>query len=168
MRSAWAVVLAPILILGVPAPVVAAPPPAPAHAQAVDAFDDIETDKRTRPVAPGLTLTSFDRYHAAGWLRADALTADLSGKLTVDYVNSGAVTRDEPLRAAVDRSRAVAAVNGDFFDINNSGAAQGIGVRSGELIQSPVAGHSNAAAISAEGLGRIIQAGFEGTATLPA
>ena len=128
----------------------------------------LETAKTVRPVAPGLDLTSFDRYDADGWLRADALTADLSGGVSVDYVNSGAVTRDEPLRAAVDRSRAVAAVNGDFFDINNSGAAQGVGIRSGELIQSPVAGHTNAAAISAEGLGRIIQVGFEGTATLPA
>ncbi|RQW92635.1 phosphodiester glycosidase family protein [Micromonospora globispora] len=128
----------------------------------------LETAKTVRPVAPGLDLTSFDRYDADGWLRADALTADLSGGVSVDYVNSGAVTRDEPLRAAVDRSRAVAAVNGDFFDINNSGAAQGVGIRSGELIQSPVAGHTNAAAITAEGLGRIIQVGFEGTATLPA
>ncbi|MFD2768282.1 phosphodiester glycosidase family protein [Micromonospora eburnea] len=128
----------------------------------------LETAKTTRPVAPGLDLTSFDRYDAAGWLRADALTADLSGGVTVDYVNSGVVTRDEPLRAAVDRSRAVAAVNGDFFDINASGAAQGIGIRSGELIQSPVAGHTNAAAISPQGLGRIIQIGFEGSAVLPA
>ncbi|GAA2705874.1 hypothetical protein GCM10010429_15350 [Micromonospora olivasterospora] len=85
----------------------------------------------------------------------------------MDYVNSGAVTKAEPLRGAVDRSRAVAAVNGDFFDINNSGAAQGIGVRAGELVQSPVAGHTNAVAIDAEGLGRVIQVHFDGTATLP-
>ncbi|WP_446216672.1 phosphodiester glycosidase family protein [Micromonospora sp. IBHARD004] len=139
-----------------------------AAAAGVEPADGLETAKAIRPVAPGLDLTSFDRYDAEGWLRADALTADLSGGVTVDYVNSGAVTRDEPLRAAVDRSRAVAAVNGDFFDINNSGAAQGVGIRSGDLIQSPVAGHPNAAAISAEGLGRIIQVGFEGSATLPA
>ncbi|MDZ5444746.1 phosphodiester glycosidase family protein [Micromonospora sp. 4G57] len=141
---------------------------APAGTAGVEPAGGLETAKSTRPVAPGLDLTSFDRYDAEGWLRADALTADLSGGVTVDYVNSGTVTRDEPLRAAVDRSRAVAAVNGDFFDINNSGAAQGIGIRSGDLIQSPVAGHPNAAAISAEGLGRVIQVGFEGTATLPA
>ncbi|BCB84670.1 hypothetical protein Psuf_019830 [Phytohabitans suffuscus] len=111
-------------------------------ARGVDAFDDIETARRVRPVAPGLTLTSFDRYHAAGWLRADALTADLSGELSADYVNSGEVARTEPLRTAADRTRAVAAVNGDFFDINASGAAQGIGIQSGRLIQSPVRGAS--------------------------
>ncbi|WP_229402981.1 phosphodiester glycosidase family protein [Micromonospora okii] len=136
-------------------------------ASGVEPAGGLETAKTVRPVAPGLDLTSFDRYDADGWLRADALTADLTGGVTVDYVNSGEVAKAEPLRAAADRSRAVAAVNGDFFDINNSGAAQGVGVRSGELVQSPVAGHTNAAAISADGLGRVIQVNFDGTATLP-
>ncbi|WP_405100162.1 phosphodiester glycosidase family protein [Micromonospora sp. NBC_01412] len=137
-------------------------------ASGVEPAGGLETAKTVRPVAPGLDLTSFDRYDADGWLRADALTADLTGGVTVDYVNSGEVSKAEPLRGAVDRSRAVAAVNGDFFDINNSGAAQGIGVRAGELVQSPVAGHNNAVAISADGLGRVIQVNFDGTATLPA
>ncbi|MEH1013890.1 phosphodiester glycosidase family protein [Micromonospora sp. CPCC 206060] len=141
--------------------------PAARTGAGVEPAGGIETATRTRPVAPGVQLTSFDRYDANGWLRADALTTDLTGGATVDYVNSGAVSRAEPLRGAVDRSRAVAAVNGDFFDINNSGAAQGIGIRSGELIQSPVAGHPNAAAISPDGIGRIIQVAFDGTATLP-
>ncbi|MFC0005979.1 phosphodiester glycosidase family protein [Micromonospora siamensis] len=160
---------APVASSGPAGPVTLArrPTPAAAPVAGLEPAGGLETAKTTRPVAPGLDLTSFDRYDAEGWLRADALTADLSGGLTVDYVNSGAVTRDEPLRAAVDRSRAVAAVNGDFFDINNSGAAQGVGIRSGELIQSPVAGHPNAAALDGAGLGRIIQVGFEGTATLP-
>ncbi|MEV4493025.1 phosphodiester glycosidase family protein [Micromonospora coxensis] len=134
----------------------------------VEPAGGLETERTTRPVAPGLQLTSFDRYDAAGWLRADALTADLGGGLRVDYVNSGAVAKAEPLRGAVDRSRAVAAVNGDFFDINNSGAAQGVGIQDGELVQSPVAGHHNAAAITADGLGRVVQVHFDGTATLPA
>ncbi|MGI5212255.1 phosphodiester glycosidase family protein [Plantactinospora sp. CA-290183] len=134
---------------------------------AVEPADGIETETRTRPVAPGLDLTSYDRYDANGWLRADALTADLSGGLTVDYVNSGEVARTEPLRRAVDRAGAVAAVNGDFFDINNSGAAQGVGIQGGRLIQSPVAGHEEAAGVTADGVGRVIQVHFDGTATLP-
>ncbi|MFF0317859.1 phosphodiester glycosidase family protein [Micromonospora sp. NPDC005252] len=127
----------------------------------------LETTKATRPVAPGVQLTSFDRYDADGWLRADALTTDLAGGSTVDYVNSGAVSRAEPLRKAVDDSRAVAAVNGDFFDINNSGAAQGVGIRDGELIQSAVGGHRNAVAVTATGIGRVVEVNFDGSATLP-
>ncbi|BCB79505.1 phosphodiester glycosidase family protein [Phytohabitans flavus] len=167
MRSAAVLVL--VSILAVPAPAVAAPvaPSAPVHAPAVDAFDDIETAKRTRPVAPGLTLTSFDRYHSAGWLRADALTADLSGKLSADYVNSGEVAKTEPLRKAADRTHAVAAVNGDFFDINASGAAQGIGIQSGQLVQSPVQGSVNAVGITPGGVGKVVEVYFDGTAVLP-
>ncbi|MEV1147237.1 hypothetical protein AB0I76_26825, partial [Micromonospora sp. NPDC049799] len=138
-----------------------------ATATGVEPAGGLETTKTTRPVAPGLDLTSFDRYDAQGWLRADALTADLGGGVTVDYVNSGAVSRAEPLRGAVDASRAVAAVNGDFFDINNSGAAQGVGIRDGELVQSAISGHPNAAAITGEGIGQVIEVNFEGTATLP-
>ncbi|MGS2618005.1 phosphodiester glycosidase family protein [Micromonospora sp. LZ34] len=133
----------------------------------VEPAGGLETAKTTRPVAPGLELTSFDRYDADGWLRADALTADLAGGVTVDYVNSGVVSRAEPLRGAVDASRAVAAVNGDFFDINNSGAAQGVGIQGGKLVQSAVSGHRNAVAITSEGLGRVIEVNFDGTATLP-
>ncbi|SCL41431.1 Calcineurin-like phosphoesterase [Micromonospora pallida] len=184
-RLAGVLLLTPLLGLAAPMPVVAAPPEvdtaaedvprASSHPSTVTTLaaagvapaDGLETAKTTRPVAPGLDLTSFDRYDQQGWLRADALTADLTGGLTVDYVNSGAVSRAEPLRGAVDAARAVAAVNGDFFDINNSGAAQGVGIRAGELVQSPVAGHTNAVAVTAEGLGRVIQVHFEGTATLP-
>lgn len=165
--------LAGVLVLAVlggpvPASAHAEPPPSAAAAPvAVDAFDDIETDRRTRPVAPGLTLTSFDRYLADGWLRADALTADLSGNLSVDYINSGEVAKTEPLRAAADRARAVAAVNGDFFDINNSGAAQGIGIQSGQLIQSPIQGRGTAVGVTASGVGRVVEVHFDGAAILP-
>ncbi|MGN9920640.1 phosphodiester glycosidase family protein [Micromonospora palomenae] len=185
-RLPGVLLLTPLLALAGAVPASAAPPAAGTAAEdaprassypaaavalaptAVALADGLETARTTRPVAPGLDLTSFDRYDAAGWLRADALTADLGGGLRVDYVNSGEVARAEPLRGAVDRSRAVAAVNGDFFDINNSGAAQGVGIRAGELIQSPVAGHHNAAAITGDGLGRVVQVHFDGTATLPA
>ncbi|MEO3816622.1 phosphodiester glycosidase family protein [Plantactinospora sp. B24E8] len=146
-------------------PGTAAPAVSQLTGPAVDA--GITTDTRTRPVAPGLQLTSYDRIEPNGWIRADALTADLAGGVTVDYVNSGAVTRTEPLRGPVDRAGAVAAVNGDFFDINNSGAAQGIGIQGEKLVQSPVSGHHEAVAVTADGVGRVVQVHFDGTATLP-
>ncbi|MEU1724813.1 phosphodiester glycosidase family protein [Nonomuraea sp. NPDC005692] len=144
------------------------PPPSTLISQATAGQPRLETAKRTRPVAPGLSLTSFDTYDALGWLRADALTADLGGGKggpRADYVFSGEVTRTEPLSGPAGRSRAVAAVNGDFFDINNSGAAQGIGVQDGTLVQSPAAGHDNAVAVTGDGVGRVLKMYFEGTAT---
>lgn len=127
----------------------------------------LETDKSTRPVAPGVTLTSFDRIDSAGWLRADALSADL-GRAGVDYLYSGAVSTPEPLSGPANRAHAVAAVNGDFFDINNSSAAQGIGIQNGQLIQSPVSGHNKAVGVTGSGVGKVVEVYFEGTAgTIP-
>ncbi|WP_231619063.1 phosphodiester glycosidase family protein [Nonomuraea sp. SBT364] len=141
------------------------PPPSTLIATADAPGGKLETATKTRPVAPGITLTSFDTYDALGWLRADALTADLGGGARAGYVYSGEVSKTEPLSGPAKRSRAVAAVNGDFFDINNSGAAQGVGVQDGDLVQSPRAGHDNAVAVSADGVGRVLKMYFEGTAT---
>jgi exopolysaccharide biosynthesis protein len=165
------VLLIPALLLSFQAPLpAAASPPSttalPSVAQSlIDQQAVIETDKDVRPVAPGVTLTSFDRVDGAGWLRADALSASLSGGASVDYLYSGAVSTPEPLSGPASRSRAVAAVNGDFFDINNSSAAQGIGIQSGQLIQSPVQGHHLSAGITPDGVGKVLEIYFEGTAT---
>ncbi|WP_245775002.1 phosphodiester glycosidase family protein [Nonomuraea wenchangensis] len=180
MLAAAALVLGPLALTSAPAQAEPAPPaedalqassyppPSTLLSRAAAGQRRLETAKRTRPVAPGISLTSFDTYDELGWLRADALTAELgggSGGNRADYVFSGEVTKTEPLSGPAGRSRAVAAVNGDFFDINNSGAAQGIGVQNGTLVQSPVAGHENAVAVTGEGVGRVLKMYFEGTAT---
>jgi 3',5'-cyclic AMP phosphodiesterase CpdA len=137
----------------------------------------IETSERERPVAPGVTLRSFDRYGPDGytgaptWLQSDSLTVDLTKGTTVDYLFPGQVAAGEPLTETADRAGAVAAVNGDFFDIDNSTAPLGVGVQDGELIQSPEASstwHSSAAILSEEGIGSIGEVFFEGTVTTPA
>ncbi|MEV0390855.1 phosphodiester glycosidase family protein [Nonomuraea sp. NPDC050643] len=174
LLAAAALVLGP-MALSAPAQADPAPPaedaleassyPAPSTLLArAAAGQRLETAKKTRPVAPGISLTSFDTFDALGWLRADAVTADLGGA-KADYVFSGEVSKTEPLSGPAKRSRAVAAVNGDFFDINNSGAAQGIGVQDGTLVQSPVAGHENAVAVTGDGVGRVLKMYFEGSAT---
>jgi exopolysaccharide biosynthesis protein/3',5'-cyclic AMP phosphodiesterase CpdA len=170
--------VAAALVLGIAAPAHADPQPPPVEdalkassyppqstllAQALTG-KQLETAKKTRPVAPGIELTSFDRYDELGWLRADAVTADL-GSAKADYVYSGEVSKTEPLSGPAKRVHAVAAVNGDFFDINSSGAAQGIGVQNGTLIQSPISGHENAVAVTGDGVGRVLKMYFEGTAT---
>ena len=135
----------------------------------------METFDTQRPVAPGVTLTSFDAYGPDGytgeptWLQADLLTTDLSGGVSVDYLFPGKVTEAEPLSEQADRVEAVAAVNGDFFDIQASGAAQGVAVRSGELIQSPISGdyRGSAAIFTPDGLGSIGEVFFEGSVELP-
>lgn len=86
-------------------------------------------DERTLPVAPGLEHTRYDRYDGRGWVRVNALTADLSVPgLRLDYSSPGKVSTPGPLSTAVNRDGSVAAVNGDFFDIGDTGAPLGVGV----------------------------------------
>ncbi|MCX5401439.1 phosphodiester glycosidase family protein [Streptomyces sp. NBC_00102] len=133
----------------------------------------IETARTSRPVAPGVGLTSYDRLEADKWLRVDALTVDLSEDVRADYLSTGKVGERRTvseLAAGHDAGagrRTVAAVNADFFDINETGAPQGPGVRDGLLDHSPAAGSSHAVGIDADNAGRILDLYFEGTLTLP-
>ncbi|MGH3490413.1 MAG: phosphodiester glycosidase family protein, partial [Actinopolymorphaceae bacterium] len=136
----------------------------------------LETYERQRPVAPGVTLRSFDRYGPDGftgtptWLRADSLTVDLTKGTVPGYLFPGQVAKGEPISVQANRVGAVAAVNGDFFDINNSTAPLGVGIKDGEIIQSPDTNptwHKSAAILTPDGLGRIGEVLFAGTIALP-
>ncbi|GAA2432555.1 phosphodiester glycosidase family protein [Actinomadura vinacea] len=127
----------------------------------------LETERTTRPVAPGTALTSFDRLDAKGWLRADQLSVDLGG-VRAGYLSPGAVSSVEPLSKQADRAGAVAGVNGDFFDINGTGAANGPAVDGGRLVKSARPDWSTATAgVGAGGLGQIADVLLDGELTLP-
>ena len=130
-------------------------PVSPAHA---DIGRRIETERTERPVAPGVTLSSFDWYQPGGWARGDAMTVDLTKGTRVGYVDPGTVAQAAPLSRQAER--AVAAVNGDFFDINNSNAPEGVGIRNGHLVKS---GQGRAVGIDAAGVGSVMETFFEGT-----
>jgi hypothetical protein len=136
--------------------------------------EGLETARASRPVAPGITLTSYDRLESAAWLRVDALSVDLDGAgARADYLSSGQVSDRRTvseLAALHDPGagrRTVAAINADFFDINETGAPQGPGIRDGEVDHSPAAGAERAVGIGPENAGRILRLYFDGTVTLP-
>ena len=136
------------------------------------AGEGIVTRREDTPVAPGVSYTSFDRLDARGWLRGDILVADLDKHgVTVDYLNPGTVSGREVLSQQVARKGAIAGVNGDFFDINDTGAPLGIGIErdedggAGRFVNGPAAGHNETAVIDKNGLGRIAQIFLEGSAT---
>ncbi|TDO33883.1 calcineurin-like phosphoesterase family protein [Kribbella sp. VKM Ac-2527] len=136
------------------------------------AGEGIITRRNDSPVAPGVNYTSFDRLDARGWLRGDILVTDLdAGGVTVDYLNPGTVSGREVLSQQVARKGAIAGVNGDFFDINDTGAPLGIGIErdadggAGRFVNGPASGHNESAVIGKDGLGRIAQVFLEGTAT---
>lgn len=163
-------VVAPLAAAQHAVPLVDVPDAPGASTVAVDPARRIETARTTRPVAPGVSLSSFDWYEpgdVGGWVRGDALTVDLAAGTTVDYLYPGQVAKAEPLSTQAGGQRAVAAVNGDFFDINNSDAPLGVAIQRGELIKSPEPGHHRAVGVDAQGVGRVMEIFFDGTVTLP-
>lgn len=122
----------------------------------------------TTSIAPGLTLTDFSR---TGPLRGNILTVNLAEPtLKPRYLNSGAVSGTAVLTQQADRVGAVAAVNGDFFDIGATGAPRGVGIDNGSLVQAPLSGWNEAVALYAAGQGSragLAQIFLQGVVTLP-
>ncbi|WP_460661364.1 phosphodiester glycosidase family protein [Kribbella swartbergensis] len=130
------------------------------------AGDGVLTTREDSPVAPGVNYTSFERLDPKGWLRGDILTTDLDKNgVTVGYVNTGKVSGGTPLSRQLARKGAIAGINGDFFDINDTTAPLGVGVDDGRLVNAPAAGHNDSAVIGKDGLGRIAQLFLQGSAT---
>ncbi|MTE18551.1 multidrug transporter [Streptomyces sp. TRM43335] len=172
-----ALVLGPALPSATAVPSTAVPPSLSLRAAdtrtAAVADEGLEISRTTRPVAPGTTLTSFDRLEPDKWLRADALSVDLDGGAGVDYLSSGGVSdRATVSELAAEHDpgpgrRTVAAFNADFFDINRTGAPLGPGIDDGEVTHSPAPGVTEAVGFGPDGAGRILDLYFEGTLALP-
>jgi hypothetical protein len=79
-------------------------------------------------VAPGLTFRRWFYSDARGPVRAQLLSYDLGQPgLGLDYLSAPLVPRRTTLTSLLARNGAVAGVNGDFFDIDDTGAPLGIG-----------------------------------------
>lgn len=130
--------------------------------------DPIVTDRTTRPVAPGLQLSSFDWLDQRGWTHGTTLTADLANPgLHSDLIFPGKVAKVAPVRAMADQRRAVAAVNGDFFDINNTGAPLGGSATGKTVLTGPVPEWTNGISVDAGGLGRLTELLLSGQVLVP-
>jgi hypothetical protein len=79
-------------------------------------------------VAPGIRFKRWDRTDARGQIRAYLMTIDpgVPG-VTIDYASGPEVPDRAPLTDLLRRDRAVAGVNGGFFDIYDTGAPLGVG-----------------------------------------
>ncbi|MEU0374857.1 phosphodiester glycosidase family protein [Streptomyces sp. NPDC006283] len=183
------------LTAGATAPAVADPPPVPPPRKSAEILrpiapppasdsgsgqvavadpDGIETARSSRPIAPGVRLTSYDRLEADKWLRVDTLAVDLGGSgIQADYLSSGKVADRRSVSELAahhdpgEGRRTVAAVNADFFDINQTGAPLGPGIKDGALTHSPAPGAGRAVGIGPDGAGRVLQLYFDGTLTVP-
>ncbi|WP_051696270.1 phosphodiester glycosidase family protein [Streptomyces sp. NRRL S-244] len=169
---AWVLSLRPLLPVLLAVVLVA---PAPASALAAGAGSDgIETARTGRQIAPGVRLESYDRLEADRWLRIDELLVDLggSGGVRAEYLGGrgpATVAESAARHPAGPGRRVVAAVNGDFFDIRGTGAPLGPGLGGGRLLHSagPGPGAAPAVGFGADGRGRVLGLGLDGSVTLP-
>jgi hypothetical protein len=98
----------------------------------------------TEEVGPGITLHHLKSLGESGWQDEQVLTVHLNEPgVSTNILTSGPVASGGPLTEAANKAGAVAGVNGGFFDIGNSNAAEGGEIGSGELIKSPDVGISN-------------------------
>ncbi len=94
-------------------------------------MDPVISNEVTWPVVPGVTFRQWDQLDARGTIRAYLLTIDpATPGLAIDYASSKAVRNTATVRAMIARDRAVAGINGDFYDIGDTGAPLGLGVDS--------------------------------------
>jgi exopolysaccharide biosynthesis protein/predicted phosphodiesterase len=127
--------------------------------------ESLESDRVDRPVAPGIVLTSFDVFGRTGWMRAHVLSADLGdASVTVDLV-ADKVSHARPLALATDAQHAVAAVNGDYFDITETFAAEGPEVQDGRLRKGTNV-PTTVAAVGADRVARLADLMIAGTVTV--
>lgn len=126
------------------------------------AGEAIETSSTSRPVARGIELETRTTVDALGFQRTNALTMDLDAGVRAGYLSSGPIASTGHVTDWATNAGAAAAVNGDFFDINNSGATTGVVVVDGQVRKSPSAGEDLSVAFDASGAGRIVDIGFTG------
>ncbi|MEV5987547.1 phosphodiester glycosidase family protein [Streptomyces sp. NPDC052051] len=102
---------------------------------------------RARTIAPGVLYSEFDISAAKGVARAHLLTVDLRDpRVRVGLLRPKAVAARATVSRLADAQRAVAGVNGDFFDITESehpgvaatGASDGPAIADGRPLKAAV------------------------------
>ncbi|MEU6537311.1 phosphodiester glycosidase family protein [Streptomyces sp. NPDC047000] len=98
-------------------------------------------------IAPGVTYEQFDILAARGTTHAHVLSVDLRNRqVRLDLLHPGAVAARATVSALARSAGAVAAVNGDFFDITETqhpgvaatGASDGPAIASGRVLKAAV------------------------------
>jgi exopolysaccharide biosynthesis protein len=93
-------------------------------------------------VAPGVSRSTYRLLTAEGPLVVSVVTVDPKEptvRLGTVLAHDTVVSKDETTSSMARRTGAVAGINGDYFDINATGAPVGIVIRAGALERTPSA-----------------------------
>ena len=87
--------------------------------------------------------------------------------VSADLLFPGVITNAKPVSEMVEEASAVAGVNGDFFDINNTKAPSGAMIQDGSFLKGPQGSHTLTAGVNEDGLGMITNTFLEGNIQFP-
>ncbi len=94
---------------------------------------------QTETVAKGVTYERHLRFDTSGWLSYHVTRIDMSSSsVRVDQMLAGdKVSTPAPLSQTAAAQGAIAAINGDFFFIGETGSPMGPVIKNGQLISTP-------------------------------
>ena len=165
VRWAAAALVSALVLVGLPDSALAAPP--------------------SNRLAPGVTYEEFTRTTTRGVVHGHLVEVDLRNPfVAVDLLTAGAVAARAPISAQADGRHAIAAVNGDFFNISNTqpgvpatGAAVGPAIGGGRDLKAAVPNRQrfgpglppgtstqDVLGVGIDRVGRLAQVAFEGKA----
>ena len=116
----------------------------------------VVTKERSYRVVPGLRFRRWDQRDARGTIRAYLLRANLERPgLSLQYAGLPQVAARDELSDILARDEAVAGVNGDFFDIGDTGAPLGVGIDGARVVHGPSQGWLKSFVLPANGEARV-------------
>src|SRR5579863_774713 len=124
----------------------------------------LEQAPSVESIAPGITYGDYQLQTAAGPLavRIVAITPHRRDvKIGAVLAGDSLVSRGETIGSMAQRTRAVAGINADFFDIGNTNRPVNMVVRDGALLQLPYKRY--VLAITRDGIPHIAEFSFTGS-----
>ena len=107
-------------------------------------------------VVPGLRYSRWDQRDARGTIRAYLLRANLDKPgLSLEYVATDPLAGRDELSDILADENAIAGVNGDFFDIGDTGAPRGVGIDGSTVLHGPAQGWMKAFFLPEKGPGGV-------------
>ena len=135
----------------------------PAGAQAAMPLSLIDDREH---LGPGVEIAHEKYLVSTGWIDRQVLTADLANPVvSTDLLHAEKVAQGSPLTEQANRAGAVGGVNGDFFDIGNSGASLGFEIAGGTLRKSGTRNGGRSIGVTQRGVGRLMTLALSATAT---
>jgi len=127
------------------------------------------TREKSYRVSPGLTFRQWDQRDARGTIRAYLLRANLDKPgLSLQYAAPPTVAARDELSDMVAPDKPVAGINGDFFDIGDTGAPLGVGIDAAEILHGPSQGWVRSFMLPAKGQATVAELPVQATVpTMP-